>query len=233
MPLNGHRQPALTREMIARAFPALPPDDPHAVRTLTPEELDAGFERFWAGAGAPSEIHLFAYGSLMWKPEAGFGEGRIASIGGWHRRFCLWMWRWRGSRANPGLMLALSPGGACRGMLFRLGGPGLEETMRAVWHREMIGNGYRCRPVVARTGEGDTPAFTFIANRDSDRFAGTLPLEEIARYMARACGNGGANAEYLLETVITCETLGIRDAMLWELQRLVAAHMSQGEGRTP
>ncbi len=227
---NGSRVPALTREMIVRRFPVLPADDPNAVRLMTEAELDASFDRYWNSIGAPSALHLFGYGSLMWRPEDGFGEGRVATITGWHRRFCLWLWRWRGSRAKPGLMLAVEPGGACCGMVYRLAGPSVRDTMRKVWGREMIGNGYRPRLVSAVTRDATTPAITFAANRQSDRYAARVPIPDAARYIATAAGHAGPSAEYLLETVLKCEQLGIRDPMLWQLQELVARHLMRAEG---
>ena len=91
------------------------------------------------------DLWVFGYGSLMWKPEMDFAESRPALLNGWHRRFCLWQWRYRGSRRNPGLMLALDRGGACRGIAYRLAAPDVRGKVTAVWKREMTGNGYRPR----------------------------------------------------------------------------------------
>ncbi|NJM83777.1 MAG: hypothetical protein HC844_16150 [Tabrizicola sp.] len=40
-----------------------------------------------------------------------------------------------------------------------------------------------------------------------------------------ACGENGSCAEYLLETVLKCEELGIHDHFLWRLQELVTERM--------
>ncbi|HSE75795.1 MAG TPA: hypothetical protein VLB05_14855, partial [Dongiaceae bacterium] len=54
--------------------------------------------------------------------------------------------------------------------------------------------------------------------------------EIVADHIANACGENGTSADYLLETVLKCEQLGIHDRFLWRLQELVAERM--GERRT-
>jgi len=167
-------------------------------------------------------LWLFAYGSLMWKPDIEFGERRIAVLRGWHRRFCLWQWRYRGTRANPNLMLALDRGGACKGVVYRIDGPDLKRKLAGTWEREMIAYGYLSRWVEVRTDDGTVHALAFVANHGGERYAGRLPEAEIAARIAAACGHIGAGAEYLLDTVEHCEQIGIHDRRLWRLQALVA-----------
>jgi cation transport protein ChaC len=70
------------------------------------------------------------------------------------------------------------------------------------------------------------PALAFIANRENaERYTGRLPDAVVARYIAEACGENGSGAEYLLETVLALEGLGIRDSRLWRLQKLVAGYL--------
>ena len=225
------RVPSLTRAMIERAFPEPVEDDQTAMRLLGDEAIADWLERTLAsGPGVREQLWLFAYGSLMWRPELDFAEARLAIVRGWHRRFCLWQWRYRGSRERPGLMLALDRGGACRGMAYRVVGPGLREKIAGVWRREMIGDGYRPRWVTAVTPQERVTAVTFVANRQGERYAGALPEEEIARFIAGACGHAGPSAEYLLETVCRCEELGIHDPGLWRLQELVARRLLAAGG---
>ncbi len=49
-----------------------------------------------------------------------FVEQRVGTIYGWHRRFCLWVPRGRGTPDNPGLVLALDRGGSCCGITYRI-----------------------------------------------------------------------------------------------------------------
>lgn len=68
-------------------------DDFRALASRLSDEADEG------------PLWVFAYGSLIWKPALESIEQRRASAYGWHRSFCLDMVRWRGSAAQPGLMM--------------------------------------------------------------------------------------------------------------------------------
>lgn len=218
------RRPSLTRDMIAACFPDPVKDDPGAHKQLGDGEVTAWLDRILLEHDE-GDLWLFGYGSLMWKPELDFTESRPALLKGWHRRFCLWQWRYRGSRHRPGLMLALDRGGACRGVAYRIAAPGVREKVAAVWRREMGGNGYRPRWVKLTSMQGPVRALAFVVNQESERYAGRIPDEIVADHIASACGEAGASAEYLLETVLKCEELGIHDPFLWRLQELVAKRM--------
>ena len=76
------------------------------------------------------------------------------------------------------------------------------------------------------TEGGPVTALTFVINRAGARYAGRLKDEEIAGYIANACGNIGPSAAYLLDTVAHLEALGIHDRYLWRMQELVAERMA-------
>src|SRR5215218_7483034 len=191
-----NRELALTRALISRAHPNAVADDPNAMRLRSEEELKAGLDDVLKEHSADDGLWLFAYGSLMWKPEIEVAERRVATVRGWHRRFCLWQWRFRGSRDCPGLMLALDRGGSCRGIVYRIGGPDLATKLMPVWRREVRGNGYRPRWVAAHTDDGPVRSLTFVVNREGERYACRLTDEEIADRIASACGHTGPRAEY-------------------------------------
>jgi cation transport protein ChaC len=171
------------------------------------------------------DVWVFAYGSLLWNPDFPFVEKRIGTIRGYHRRFCLWQWRHRGTRARPNLMLALDRGGCCKGVLYRVAAPDVRSKLAGVWRRELIGDAYRPRWLWAETAEGPVESVAFVINRDGERYAGRLPEEKVAEFMAAACGHTGPGAEYLLETVTALEAAGLRDAMLWRMQSMVAERL--------
>ena len=85
--------------------------------------------------------------------------------------------------------------------------------------REILGN---AQTIGVETADGPLPALTFWANPVNTTVSRRLPLETVARRLARACGHGGSGAEYLYNTVAHLEAEGIRDRNLWRLQRLVA-----------
>jgi len=168
---------------------------------------------------------LFAYGSLIWRPETAFVESRQAVVRGWHRRFCLgWDYRFRGNKEAPGLMLALDRGGQCRGMLYRLPHDVLESELHKLIRREvsMVPSAFPWRWVDAMTTEGPVRALTFAMDRKSGRYIADLSEERLADVLARAVGFRGSMAEYLFSTVSKLEELGIHDRNLWRLQALVA-----------
>lgn len=216
----------LTRELIEARFPEPVMNCSQAMGELTDSEIQASLAET-LDSRAHADLWLFAYGSLMWKPDFAHVDHMTARVQGYHRSFCLWQRRYRGNRVNPNLMLALDAGGSCCGVAYRVAAPNIETKVASTWRRELVGNGYRPRWVTARTDRGPLKAVTFVANRDNaERYTGRLSDEVVARYIAKACGEKGSGAEYLLETVLAMERMRLHDARLWRLQRLVAAHLS-------
>ena len=62
----------------------------------------------WGGA---SDLWIFGYASLIWRPEFEFAEKRPASVHGYHRALKMWSRVNRGSPECPGLVFALLSGG--------------------------------------------------------------------------------------------------------------------------
>jgi cation transport protein ChaC len=168
---------------------------------------------------------LFAYGSLIWKPETAFTGSQQAVARGWHRRFCLgWDYRFRGSREAPGLMMALDRGGQCRGMLYALPEATLASELDKLTRREvsMLPMSFPWRWIDVETTQGPLKAMTWAMDRRSGRYIADLSEEQLADVLATAVGFRGSMAEYLFATVSKLEELGIHDRNLWRLQALVA-----------
>ena len=214
----------LTSACIEARHRGSPPAEGRWRPRLAGEEVEASLDRVVADAGEEG-LWLFAYGSLLWRPEIPHTEKRIARVHGYHRRFCLWQWRWRGSNEAPNLMLALAPGGCCTGLAYRIEGPDLREKLGPVWRREMGGDGYRPRWLSAATAGGPVRVAAFVANRRGERYAGRLTDDRVAATLAWARGHAGTGAEYLLKTTAAMEALGERDHMLWRIQHLVANNL--------
>ena len=216
----------LSLDLIRAAHAQPVPDDPAGLTVMTDEALRPGLEAIVAGREGAA-LWVFAYGSLMWRPEFPVAERRLGTVRGFHRRFCLLQRRFRGTPEAPGFVLALDRGGLCRGVAFRLPDAEIRGALMPLWRREMRGRGYVARWLPVETDEGSVSALTFLANRASDRYAGRLSDPEIAGMIAAACGHTGPSAEYLYRTVEACEALGIRDRHLWSLQALVAARLRE------
>jgi glutathione-specific gamma-glutamylcyclotransferase len=190
---------------------------------IQPSELDALTEKLLNELGN-NKLWLFAYGSLIWKPNFNFVAQRRGSIHGWHRSFCLELTRWRGTPKLPGLMLALDRGGSCDGAVFQLPEGEHREHIRRLIGREINAREDQgmVRWVNVHTKTGPIRALVFWAGPKGKGISLKLPLERVAWVLARACGHGGSCANYLYNTVLHLEKLGIRDRNLWKLQELVA-----------
>jgi cation transport protein ChaC len=221
---HNHRSAlSLTKAHIEAHHNGPPPPQGNPLPRLSEAAIEADLDA--AMAANRGDFWLFGYGSLMWPPGFPAAERRLALVHGYHRRFCLWQWRHRGSDAAPNLMLSLDSGGACTGVAYRIAGPGLRGKLRDVWHRELGGDGYRARWMTALTDQGPLRLTGFAINRTGARYAGRLPDDQIADIIAAARGHSGTGAEYLLNTAASLEGLGLRDAMLWRMQRLVAERL--------
>lgn len=197
---------------------------------------DADYDELVAtlAAGAPADAFwVFAYGSLIWKPEFETVERRVARAHGWHRSFCLgWDRRFRGNTEQPGLMLALDRGGQCTGVAFRLPEGRIEENLHRLVRREMsmVPSAFPARWIDVATEAGRIRALTFAMNRKSGRYVKGLSDGELADVLASACGFRGSMAEYLFATVSHLEELGIHDRHLWRMQELVAERIEKAHG---
>ncbi|HWA19243.1 MAG TPA: gamma-glutamylcyclotransferase [Devosia sp.] len=216
----SERHVALLRREIADPGPQLLEGFRHA--------SDRDFDTEVGGMLAtrpPGPFWLFAYGSLIWKPETAFEAKRTAVVRGWHRRFCLgWDYRYRGSREEPALMLALDRGGQCKGVAYRLPEASLGSELDKLIRREMstVPSAFPWRWIDVLTDEGSVTALTFAMNRKSGRYVADLSEEQLVEMLATARGFRGSMAEYLFATVSKLEELGIHDRSLWHLQALVA-----------
>lgn len=177
-------------------------------------------------------LWVFAYGSLIWKPAFESVERRRSTAFGWHRSFCLEIKSWRGSPAQPGLMMALDRGGRCDGVVYRLPDTDRHAQIEAMLRREVSAeeNLSATRWLPVRTQEGPVRALTFWAGPSGDFVKRGLPHGDVASILANACGHVGSGAEYLYNTVLHLEAFGIRDRNLWRLQELVAQELRQRVG---
>lgn len=196
--------------------------DPRFIQ-LTDAEVSAKAAELDAECG-DAPFWLFAYGSLIWKPEFEAAEMRRATAHGWHRSFSMELPRWRGSPEQPGQMMVIERGGTCHGVAFRLPGENRPSQIFKMLYREAEYQGDldNMRWLNAETGEGRIRALAFWAAPTPGFPFLKLPPEETAKRIARACGHLGSNAAYLYNTVAKLEEFGIHDRNLWHLQELVA-----------
>ena len=219
------RQMSLTAIHVARVQRAVA-DQPAAAGLLHDDaDYAQKVQDLLASHPAPDRpLRLFAYGSLIWKPEIPHTAETGARAHGWHRSFYLRQIRFRGTPEFPGLMMALDRGGSCRGMLYTLPEQDLPGQLNRLFRREFTVKPITNMPrwITVMAGGQRLSALAFVMNRASANYAGHLPPAGVADVLARACGHVGSGAEYLFNTVSHLEACGIQDAGLWRLQRLVA-----------
>jgi cation transport protein ChaC len=178
-------------------------------------------------------LHIFAYGSLIWKPVYQPIAAQRAVAPGWRRAFCLKVARFRGTIDRPGLMMQLRAGeGAVEGVLHRLAPTSEIADLRTLWRREMSVKppGNLPRWIETIVDGRAMPAITFTANLESRNYIGSLSTDETAAMIASACGHWGSCAEYLLQTITALETHGIEDPNLRELEDKVAEQLERLSG---
>ncbi len=169
-------------------------------------------------------LHIFAYGSLIWKPQLGFTSVGKARAYGWRRSFCLNLTTFRATPEQPGLMLALDYGGCCDGVLVRADEGMNLDVVEALLRREMeyAEDIPSVRWIIVRNGGKKVRALTFYAAPRGDGLTAHLPVEVQASRIARAAGSAGTCVAYLHNTVVKLMEHGIDDGYLWKLQALVA-----------
>jgi len=169
------------------------------------------------------DFWVFAYGSLMWRPGFAYVEARPALLRGYHREFCVYSHRHRGTPERPGLVLGLDRGGCCRGLAFRVVAADREAVVRYLAEREMSTATYEPRTLPVATEAGRLLVYAFVARRDHPQYAGKLPVERAAALIMQGQGISGLNRDYLINTIRRLETLGFVDkrlhALLAEVKR--------------
>ena len=175
------------------------------------------------------DIWVFAYGSLLWDPGFEFAEAAPAQLFGYHRQFCIHSWIYRGTERHPGLVLGLDRGGSCLGRAYRVRARDAGDVLGYLWDREMTSNVYMHRLLLARCQgpQGSSvPCHTWAADRAHPQYAGRRPIAETAEIIAGATGQGGANHDYLRNTVAHLDELGIGDGPLHRLLALVDGRLA-------
>lgn len=165
---------------------------------------------------------VFAYGSLMWRPDFQFVEVLPATLYGYHRAFCITSTHYRGTTERPGLVLGLDRGGMCIGRLYRIGPGDAAQVAEYLHQRELITGCYVPKRVTLRLQDGKQVAgLTYVADRGHYQYAGKLDDTTIAGIIQHATGAMGSNRDYLRNTVQHLEEMGIADTGLHRILRLV------------
>ena len=173
-----------------------------------------------------AELWVFGYGSLMWRPGFAFEARSPGLLKGAHRALCVYSIFHRGTKEQPGLVLGLDRGGACKGIAYRIAQGAEDDTIAYLREREQVTDVYVESVRKVRLLDGSdhvVSALTYLVDRNHVQYAGALTLEKQHRIVRGGKGQSGENVEYVLNTVRHLEEVGVHDPELAALADLLAA----------
>ncbi len=173
-----------------------------------------------------SDLWVFGYGSLMWRPGFGHAESHPALLRGAHRSLCVYSVVHRGTEQRPGLVLGLDAGGSCRGIAFRVDARDAPATLEYLREREQTTNVYReaHRPVALLDGsKRKVDALCFLVERTHPQYAGRLPVTEQAELVREGHGASGNNVDYVANTLRHLDEMGLAEPSLRQVMTILGA----------
>jgi glutathione-specific gamma-glutamylcyclotransferase len=170
------------------------------------------------------ERWVFGYGSLMWRPGFPYAERCVATLHGRRRAFCIYSVHHRGTYERPGLVLGLAPGGAVRGVAYRVAEADWPEVYAYLREREQPTETYVESRAAVRLADGRrVDCLVFFSDILHPQWAGALSLEKQAELIAGARGLSGPNIDYLRDLVMHLREEGVRDRAMEQLLSMVTA----------
>nr|WP_321461131.1 gamma-glutamylcyclotransferase [uncultured Cohaesibacter sp.] len=176
------------------------------------------------------DLWVFGYGSLMWRPGFPYEESHVGSLEGYHRALCVYSHVYRGSPEKPGLVMGLSAGGSCQGMLFRVAADQRDAVIDYLRAREQVTSVYleEVVPVAISSDKVEGAPFivdavTYVADVGHEQYAGRLSLEEQVKIVQTSHGEAGPNIDYVLNTVDHLKDIDIEDEELFALAERLRA----------
>jgi cation transport protein ChaC len=171
-----------------------------------------------------TDLWVFGYGSLVWRPGFPFLERRIARLYGAHRALCVYSWVHRGTPERPGLVLGLDRGGTCRGVAFRVAAAERDAVLAYLREREQVTAVYLEREREVRFADGSAVrALAYLVDRSHPQYAGKLDEETQLAIVAAAHGRSGPNRDYVLNSASHLAELGMADPLLTRLAARLTA----------
>ena len=161
-------------------------------------------------------VWLFAYGSLIFKPDFEFIESQPARIHGWVRRFWQGSHDHRGTPAAPGRVVTLvaQADQVCDGIAYRI----TPKIFDHLDHREK--NGYLRMQLPLEFADGSCcSGLVYIADANNAAYLGPAPEPAIARHIANTSGPSGSNRAYLLQLADALRALGKQDDHVFAVER--------------
>jgi glutathione-specific gamma-glutamylcyclotransferase len=161
------------------------------------------------------DLWIFAYGSLMWRPDFAYAERHRAELVGYHRSLCIESHLYRGTPERPGLVFGLDRGGSCVGVAFRIAPELAAPTLEAVRLRELVLHVYREVEAAVRLDDGrSVTAIAYVADPTHPSYVGGLDHAAMLAIVRDRAGASGSNADYVRNTQAHLLELGVHDPVL-------------------
>jgi glutathione-specific gamma-glutamylcyclotransferase len=157
---------------------------------------------------------IFAYGSILFRPDFRFLERRRAFVRGYARRFWQGSPDHRGVPHAPGRVVTLveMASETCGGAAYRVDADEADAIVAVLDHREKAGFERRRVPLLdAPNGDAFAEGIVYVAIESNAHFLGDAPVEAIADQIARSHGPSGANADYAFRLRDALAALDIHD----------------------
>ena len=177
--------------------------------------------------GGQDDLWVFAYASLIWRPDMEVTEQRLARVHGWHRALAMWSRINRAPPDRPGLVSASLGGGSCQGLVLRVPRAHAHEALEMLWSREMPMKVYTPRWLTCHTPHGPVKALAFTLPKSSPSHTGKLsPAQYRDIFSHTEGGRFGNTLDYARQTQSALQGLGIQDQALNALLSLAPAPLS-------
>jgi glutathione-specific gamma-glutamylcyclotransferase len=171
-----------------------------------------------------TDLWVFGYGSLVWRPAFEYRERHPGFITGWARRFWQGSTDHRGVPEAPGRVVTLVPraGAQCWGVVYRVEPQEAPRVLAMLDHREQGGYA-RHRVDVEVGGDRVCGALVYVATPDNPHYAGPAPPEQIAAQIRRCEGPSGPNLEYALRLAEALRAMRAKDEHVFAIEAMLRA----------
>jgi glutathione-specific gamma-glutamylcyclotransferase len=175
-------------------------------------------------AEATSDIWIFGYGSLIFRPEFGYGERRVARLNGFERRFWQSSPDHRGTPEAPGRVVTLveNPSASVLGVAYSVRASDSVRVLAELDERERAG--YERVGVCLDFVEapfGRVPALVYQARAENPGLVANASDEQVAEIVRLARGSSGDNASYVRRLADALRELGEDDPHVAAIARLL------------
>ncbi|MET0386368.1 MAG: gamma-glutamylcyclotransferase [Polyangiales bacterium] len=171
-----------------------------------------------------SDLWVFGYGSLIFRPDFPFIARREGFITGWSRRFWQASHDHRGTPESPGRVATIiaSPGSRCWGVAYRVAPEERANVLAYLDDRECGGYERRFLAFHSPGEETVSSVLVYIAAHDNPNYCGPEEIAASAARVRAACGLRGPNSEYVLQLAAALTHMGADDPHVFELAAALA-----------